>query len=1077
MKLLNRHTRPLLHIGILTLVYFVTGKLAVSILGLVEAEASPVWPPAGIALAAVLLQGRQIWPGIALGSVLLNSIAAVPWAVIVTSAFSVTVQALVGESVLRRSGFSTKLDRLQDVMALVAGAVIGSTFLGSTLGNLGSCIFGWAQWSNFSRNWWTTWLGDGMGILIFTPVLLTLHHAITSFKFPRKLRYSIILNYLFGNRQDACSTTTFNSCGTGILPVLDNSVRCKIKLLIISIFRSFFNSEKSQFPIPNSQFPIPNYSTTSPATANRSNLRLLIVNYSEIALWLTLLLSFSWLVFCSKTQEASALYPLEYLPFPLIVWAALRFQSSGAIFAYSIVSYIAILGTVQGEGPFLAKSDNLKQAVLFLQAFTGTIALVALMLAAAVAERQQALVEVRRTAAMLRDREASLANAQRIAQLGNWDLNCTAIEAIDNFQKLPQHLTPNIELQWSDELYRLLGLVPGTVKPTPFVFLQAVHPEDRELVARSHRQAIFEQKPYCINYRIVLSKGEVRTVCEQSAINSNVIAATVQDVTEQYRAEAALRASSDRDRLLSEIALRIRHSLDLPEILNTTVAEVRQFFKVDRAFIGIMEAGGEHLAARVYGKVVAESVDAQCRPLLGWVMADDSYLEKQKIFYAHNRVRAVSDTTTVQADNKFAQLYSDYQIRATLNVPIVLGDKLFGILAVNQCSGPRQWQEFEIDLLEKLATQVAIALQQSQLLQQVKALNTNLESQVEERTYQLQQKMHELQESNRLKDLFLHAVSHNLRTPVMGMLILLKNLLNKSSSESLQDIAVSRSILQQIVQGSEHQLTMVNALLDAHASEVQGISLNTVPLDFPSLTSAIVADLEPMLAKNQATLTFEIPADLPRVNGDSKHLQRVLENLLTNAIKHNHPGVNITLKAEVIEVESALISEENSQILTSQNTPIARCIPNTSVGGDRPSMLDTTNRHQEIRARFNLDGSCQLPRYQGQIGSISSKLSRVTVKMIRCAVTDNGVGISAKQQESLFELYVQDPNSRQLTGLSLGLYLSKQIIKAHGGCVGVESTPGSGSTFWFLLPTINSDDRSSPSGKVRSAHPTDDGSA
>ncbi len=1034
MKLLNRHTRPLLHTGILALAYFITGKLAVSILGLVKAEASPVWPPAGIALAAILLQGRQVWPGIALGSVLLNSTAAVPSAVIVTSAFSVTVQALAGESALRRSGFSTKLDRLQDVMGLVAGAVIGSTFLGSTLGNLGTCIFGWAQWSNFSRNWWTAWLGDGMGILIVTPVLLTLNHAIASFKFPKKTS-------------------------------------------IISNFTALFNWKKSQFPIPNSQFPIPNYSTTSPATKNRYNLLFLIVNYAEIALWLTLLLSFSWLVFCSKTQEASALYPLEYLPFPLIVWAALRFQPPGAIFAYSIVSYIAILGTVQGSGPFLAKSDNLKQAVLFLQAFTGTIALVALMLAAAVAERQQALVEVRRTAALLRDREASLANAQRIALLGNWDLNCTAIEPVFNCEASAEHLTPNIELRWSDELYRLLGLVPGTVKPTPSVFLQAVHPEDRELVARSQCQAMFERKPYCINYRIVLGDGRVRTVCEQSAINSNVIAATVQDVTERYRAEAALRASSDRDRLLSEIALRIRHSLDLEEILNTTVAEVRLFFKADRAFIGIMEAGGEYLARPVYGKIVAESVGAQCCSILGWVLADESHLENQKTFYANNRVRAVSDTATVQVSNAVAKLYSDSQIRATLNVPIVLGEELFGILAVNQCSGPRQWQEFEIDLLEKLATQVAIALSCAQLLQQVKALNTNLESQVEERTRQLQQKMHELQESNRLKDLFLHAVSHNLRTPVMGMLILLKNLLNKSPSDSLEDIAVSRSILQRIVQGSEHQLTMVNTLLDAHASEVKGIFLNTAPLDLQSLTSAIVADLEPMLAKNQATLTFEIPADLPPVNADCKHLQRVLENLLTNAIKHNHPGVNITFKAEVIEVESALIPEGNSQVLTSQNTPIARCIPNASYQeGDRPGMLDTTHKNQETRAKLNLDGSCKLPRYQGQIGSTGSKLPGVTVKMVRCTVTDNGVGISAKQRESLFELYVQDPNSRQLTGLGLGLYLSKQIIKAHGGCVGVESTPGGGSTFWFSLPAVNSDDRSSPSGKVRTAHPTYDGS-
>jgi len=1054
MKLLNPRTRTLLYTGILALAYFVTGKLAASMLGLVKAEASPVWPPAGIALAALLLQGRRMWPGIVLGSVLLNSTAGIPSAVIATSAFSVTLQALAGEALLTRSGFSTKLDRLRDVLALVAGAVIGSTFLGSILGNLGTCIFGWAPWSNFSRNCWTTWLGDGMGILIVTPVLLTLNHAVNSFKFPLKLRCFIILNYLFRNRQDACSTRDEFDCGTGILPVLDKGVTDEKKSRIISSLKAFFNWD-------NYQSQVANYSSRFSAPENRYNLLFLIINYSEIALWLTLLLSVSWLFFCSKTQAAIAQYPLEYLPFPLIVWAALRFQPAGAIFAYSIVSYIAIWGAVQGGGPFLAKSDNLKQAVLFLQAFTGTIALVALMLAATVAERQQALVEVRRTAAMLRDREASLANAQRIAQLGNWDLNCAAVETTYNSEESAEHRISNIELRWSNELYRLLGFAPGTVKPTPEVFLQAVHPEDRELVARSQRQAMFERTPYCINYRIVLADGSERTVCEQSAIQSGAIAATVQDVTERHRAETALRASSDRDRLLSEIALRIRNSLDLEEILNTTVAEVRQFFKADRAFIGIVDADGVNLPSPVYGKVVAESVGAQCRSLLGWVLADENHLENQKTFYANNRVRAISDTASVQISVPIAQLYSDYQIRATLNVPIVLGDELFGILAVNQCSGPRQWQEFEIDLLEKLATQLAIALQQAQLLQQVKALNANLESLVEERTGQLQQKMHELQESNRLKDLFLHAVSHNLRTPVMGMLILLKNLLNKSSSESLQDVPVSRSILQRIVQASEHQLTMVNSLLDAHASEVKGIVLNTVPLHLPSLASAIVADLEPMLAKNQATLNQEIPADLPQVKADSKHLQRVLENLLTNAIKHNPPGVNITFKAEVIAVETALSYEESSQVLTSPNNPLARCIANRiSTAGDRPRIGETTQKNQETMAKFNLDGSCKMPRYQGQIGNIGSKLPGFTVKMVRCTVTDNGVGISAKQQESLFELYVHDPNSRQLTGLGLGLYLSKQIIKAHGGEIGVESTPGGGSTFWFSLPAVNSDDRS-----------------
>ncbi|WP_341734468.1 MASE1 domain-containing protein [Microcoleus sp. EPA2] len=997
MKMLNRRTQPLLFLtlsGILALAYYVTGKLAASMLGFVKADASPVWPPAGIALAALLLQGRRMWPGITVGSLLLSSTFAVgiPSIVMLSSAFSVTLQALLGEALLRRWGFSTKLDRLGDVLGLVACAVIGSTLIGSTISNLSGCIFGWIPWSNFGRNWWTMWLGDGIGILLFTPFLLTLSH---------------LLPHRFGNK-------------------------------LITNYR-----------LPN-----------------------LIVNYSEPLILLTLLVSVSWLVFGSKTDAASFIYPLEYLPFPLVVWAALRWSPGGAIFAYSIVSYIAILGTVQGGGPFLVNSsatlsDRLTwMPVLFLQAFMATMAIVALMLAAAVAEREQALVEVRRTAAMLRDREASLANAQRIAQLGHWDLDCATLEPPDDWEESPENHTSNLELRWSDQLYRLLGLTPGTIKPAPWLFLQAVHPEDRELVARSQRQAILERKSYCINYRIVLDNGSERTVCEQSEIHSNVISATVQDVTDRYIATLALRASVDRDRLLSEMALRIRHSLDLQEILNTTVAEVRQFFKVDRAFIGIKSAQEPIPDSPVYGQIVAESVGTEYRSILGCVLADESHFEYLKTFYATNRARALSDTASVEVMDGFTKYYNEYQIRATLNVPIVLGGELFGALEVNQCSGPRQWQEFEIDLLEKLATQVAIALQQAQLLQQVKDLNTNLEFQVEERTTQLQQKMQELQESNRLKDLFLHAVSHHLRTPVMGMLILMKNLLNKASVDSQQTVPISRSILERIVEGSEHQLGMVNALLDAHATGVKGVSLNTVPLQLPSLTSAVIAKLEPLLAKNQATLIQEIPGNLPLVFADGQQLQRVLEHLLINAIKHNHPGVKIKCKLEVVEVEINTNYLKYKNKLMTQNGRYYHCINQVRYSSDAQNQLfkigwESATQPLEIsikdrnpHSKSYWDGSYQLPHYQGEIGNLSYQLPRSTVKMVRTVVVDDGVGISPQQRDSLFELCVQDPNNRQLTGLGLGLYISQQIIKAHGGEIGMENTPGGGSTFWFSLPVI-----------------------
>jgi signal transduction histidine kinase len=77
-------------------------------------------------------------------------------------------------------------------------------------------------------------------------------------------------------------------------------------------------------------------------------------------------------------------------------------------------------------------------------------------------------------------------------------------------------------------------------------------------------------------------------------------------------------------------------------------------------------------------------------------------------------------------------------------------------------------------------------------------------------------------------------------------------------------------------------------------------------------------------------------------------------------------------------------------------------------------------------------------------------------QMVRCILQDDGVGMSQQQQKSLFRLYIRGLHTEHLTGIGLGLYQCRQIINAHGGQIGVMSTPGSGSTFWFILPLSSS---------------------
>ena len=446
------------------------------------------------------------------------------------------------------------------------------------------------------------------------------------------------------------------------------------------------------------------------------------------------------------------------------------------------------------------------------------------------------------------------------------------------------------------------------------------------------------------------------------------------DITERKQAEIQQRMTQKRDRLLAETLGRIRSSLNLEQILNTTVEEVRSFLQADRVFIGHADGNGK-------GKVIVESVDSNYPSILGWVLDDESSLADLRTMFEENCVRMVEDTSKVQVPEAIASYHHDYQVKSVLAVPIsVHGQGLLGALIVNQCSSSRRWEPMEIDLLEQLGTQVAIAIQQASLFNQVQELNANLECQVQERTAQLEQKIEEVQELYQLKDIFLHAVSHDLRTPIVGGLLVLQNLLMANRNEQLaishpqKTIPVPRSILERMIQSSDRQLGLINSLLEVHTSDVRGVLLHREPTQIGSLVQAIVEDFELLCVKNHAILTNQVQGELPSVNADPLQLRRVFENLLTNALNHNPPGLKMTIKATV----------EN--------------------------------------------------------------------QMMRCTIEDDGVGMNQEMCDRAFELYARGSQARRSTGIGLGLYLCQQIIIAHGGEIGVISSPGDGATFWFTLP-------------------------
>jgi len=158
-------------IGLLTLVYFIAGKFGLMLASL-HASASPMWPPAGIALAALLVLGYRAWPAIFVGAFLVNVTTAGNVATSLAIASGNTLEAVCGAWLVNRfAGGTTVFDRPQGVVKFALAAVV-STVIGPAVGVTSLALGGFADWANFGAIWVTWWLGDTTGDLLIAPLII-----------------------------------------------------------------------------------------------------------------------------------------------------------------------------------------------------------------------------------------------------------------------------------------------------------------------------------------------------------------------------------------------------------------------------------------------------------------------------------------------------------------------------------------------------------------------------------------------------------------------------------------------------------------------------------------------------------------------------------------------------------------------------------------------------------------------------------------------------------------------------------------------------------------------------------------
>lgn len=305
----------------------------------------------------------------------------------------------------------------------------------------------------------------------------------------------------------------------------------------------------------------------------------------------------------------------------------------------------------------------------------------------------------------------------------------------------------------------LFEVEPAQLLEDANIFWSMTHPEDVEPLQAEVSHTLLTHEPFQFEYRILAPSGQIKWIHNAASReyleNGDVVSdGVVLDISDRKQSELRLKRQAEADHLLATIAQTINQSMQLEEVLETCLEQIRHFLRCDRVLVCRFDAAYNVAIAR-------EAVSQPELSLVGRTVEDPCFDRGWAERYRQGYITICADAQAPDLTPCYATLLAQMQVQASFVVGILQSDQIWGLMIVHHCTAPHQWQPFEIDLLKQLGLQIGTATQKA-------SLYTQLENQLTQKEVLLKEVNHRVKNNLQMMSAMLWLQSETANNPIVS---------------------------------------------------------------------------------------------------------------------------------------------------------------------------------------------------------------------------------------------------------------------------------------------------------------------